>query len=263
MSENVEENQKIWHCLQLKYFEKMLQKEALSFVRARKIKEAEDEGQVPEVVKKAHKMIYDDFPPPIDRELEKKSQCRYELHNKREDVFISCWRMDDCERTETWRKFKFEDNEPRIVIQSTYSRFKKCFRNHKIFTGFKNPNKLSDILDIFMGFRNSINITECIFIEPVDYEYPGTGTSFPDDFQCLLYYIYKDRKKYGWENELRALKFDDKFDKKYLPISTDIEILIEKIIVSPRMPKLQSEVKSLVSEHGLKVDVCKSSLNGY
>lgn len=254
----IEENQKIWRYMKLKNFKEMLQDKALYFVRASKVEVDENEGRVPEITKKADEFIGRAFPSPVARDLEKGNQCHYKFQDDilREYVFIHCWRMDDWECSKAWHEYVGSDSG--IVIQSTYSRFKECFRkeNHEVFTGLRPP---------FGTGINPMNENppEGIFIEPVEYFFKGRYPSFTLWYQCLLYYTQKDCKKFGWEKEIRALKFDDKFDKKYLPISTDIEILIEKIIVSPRMPKLQSEVKSLVSEHGLKVDVCKSCLNEY
>lgn len=268
--EEIKEDQRIWHYCKLRHFKSILEEKALFFIKGTEIEKDEKEGMVSDENKKIDEFIAADaFPsyPLVGRNLEKRNQCRYEIQDNilREHVFVNCWRIDDCEFTRAWCEYVGDDQG--VVIQSTYDRFKECFRkmNHEVFTELYHPKKINPIDE---------KPPEGIFIELVKYS-PFYRSNYALWYQCLLHYIQKNQKKFWWEKELRALRYDDEADKKLINgkgftvltlglkgifIPVDLEVLIEKIIVSPKIPKLHDEVQSITAEHGLEVDVCKSSL---
>ena len=224
----------------------MLKERSLFFAKASVMEDIE-EGRMPEESRLAIEFIAKDFPDPVGDEVLKQDQYQREIQEYlRERVFISCWRMDDCELSRAWREYV--SNGRGIVIQSTYNKFKECFlkKGYRVFTGLRQWEESA--------------LLNSIFIEQVEYG-SWQSSSFLIWRQCLLHFTRK-RSCFEWENELRAFKCNpnSEIDGKGIPIPVDLEVLIEKIIVSPKMPELHSEVKSITAKHGLKIDVRKSSL---
>lgn len=240
-------NAKIWRYLDLSKFISLISEEALTFTRVDVLNDS-FEGSYSKPSLDARDNIYSDIP------HEKKKDLSNIYKRLRAFTFINCWHISEYESEAMWRLYL--SSSEGIAIQSTYNRLNKSFNE---------PNNMNVVL----GNVNYIDYTN----ENMDLSNP------------LLAFFYK-RKSFEYENELRAAftkipmaeggfinlcDFDDDIgkdfdikkplDNKIMKLKVDLNILIEKIYVSPTSEDwFMDIIKSIVGKYDLNKEVKKSDI---
>ena len=156
-------------------------------------------------------------------------------------TFLNCWHLNNFESAAMWNLY-LKSNEG-ISIQSNFKRLTECFHKYP-------DNK------VFVGI-----------VKYIDYD-----KDWLPEGNILYPFIHK-RKSFEYEKEIRALILDlntkdEKLDLDsckfshgfYVPV--DLEILIEKIYISPASPDwFYTLVKSITNKYEIDKDVIKSNLS--
>jgi len=172
--------------------------------------------------------VYKEIPSAMIEQLSK----LYEKHRK--FMFVNCWQIGEYESAAMWKLYL--QNDEGIAIQSTFK---------KLTDSFDTPER------IFAGK-----------VEYIDYEkdwLPEGNVFFP--------FVHK-RKSFEYEHELRAFvdeslsgpePFNSQLESsnvgKYIPVKLDI--LIEKIYISPTAPQWFSELLLLLAD---RFDISKEKI---
>lgn len=231
------ENIKIWRYLDFTKFVSVLDKQALFFTRADRLPDP-FEGSYSKANIELRPIIYKD----ISKDSFDKIQRPLQIFSKeiRRFTIMNCWHMNEYESAAMWKLYLKTDEG--VAIQSTFKRLTESFYNYAEH-------------DVYIGKVNYI-----------DYE-----TEWLPEGNAFYPFLHK-RKSFEHERELRAIiqKVPTKDDKIDLTqeifdigayITVDLDILIEKIFVSPPTPKWFNEVvKSIVDKYNLKKEVIQSSL---
>lgn len=228
-----DENIKIWRYLDFTKLASQLDKQTLFFIRADKLSDP-FEGSYSKANIKLRPIIYKDIP--------KKSQEHFPYLYKeiKRFTFVNCWHINEGESAAMWKLYLKSDEG--VAIQSTFKRLTESFNDY-----------LED--EVYVGK-----------VRYIDYE-----TEWLPEGNVLHPFLHK-RKSFEHEHELRAiiqkLPIGDKgidltresFDLgMYIPVNLDI--LIEKIFVSPTAPKWFTDlITSIVDKYNLKKEVIQSSL---
>jgi hypothetical protein len=218
-------NVKVWRYMDFTKFVSILEKKALFFTRSDKFRD-KYEGTIGIFNRKAYPSVYSKY----DLSLEQIEKIYNDTINfnmaSRERTIISCWHINDYESAAMWDLY-LRNNEG-IAIQTTYEKLKESF---------KNENRT-----IYIGKVKYIDF---------DNEWTPEGNS--------LYPFVHKRKSFEHENELRALHWIFPMDSP-TPfefgdyINIDLQLLIDKVYVSPDSPKWFAEIVQSVM---LKYDVNK------
>lgn len=225
---------KLWRYMDFTKFVSLLEKNSLYFARADKFDDP-FEGSYSKVNIEKRLYVYTDIP---KDEIEAMS-IRYEKIPK--FTFLNCWHLNNFESAAMWNLY-LKSNEG-ISIQSNFKRLTECFH--------KYPDN-----NVFVGI-----------VKYIDYD-----KDWIPEGNILYPFIHK-RKSFEYEKEIRALILDlNTKDKKldldsckfshgfYVPV--DLEILIEKIYVSPASPDwFYTLVKSITNKYEIDKDVIKSNLS--
>lgn len=235
------ENAKIWRYLDFTKFISILDRKALFFVRADRLSDKfEGSYSFPtdmvSVIKKISPPDFKDY---------------FKLLQKytSEIVYVNCWCLGKYESSAMWKLYL--KSEEGIAIQSTYKKLSECFNENSVY-------------------KEGIEIGKIKYIEYGKDKIPPN---------IYLSFLYK-RKSFEHEKELRAIiilisdeQIEEPKDKKnkkpendlassgiYIPI--DLDILIEKIYVSPTSEKwFKNLVESIVKKYKLKMVVEQSDLS--
>ncbi|MHA2053792.1 MAG: hypothetical protein ACW99F_09355 [Candidatus Hodarchaeales archaeon] len=230
------ENAEIWRYLDLAKFVSLLDKQALFFTRGDNLSD-KFEGSVSRTNIELRENALKDQDKKIRELLLKKIPLTFK--QARKWVFINCWNLHEYESAAMWNLYLKSDEG--VAIQSTFKQLTRSF------------NKFEE---------RDVHIGE---IKYIDYDkdwIPENNLLFP--------FLHK-RKSYEHEHEIRAMIMLvwDMGDKKpikdlsdtgiYIPV--DIDILIEKVFVSPTAEKWFKElVESIMKKYDLNKKVIKSSL---
>jgi hypothetical protein len=176
-------------------------------------------------------------------------------------IAVNCWHMGDEESAAMWRLYA--QSEQGIAIRSTFARLKDCF-SKTTFVPFINEGE---------KFPLRVYIGEVQYID------------FDKDFQSgdhLVHFTYK-RKSFSHEHELRAIvhlsplqikptgrsielkRLAKDFQKLGgIYIDSDLNRLVEAVVLSPKTPRWQQElVGSLVEKYGFSFPIKGSVLDSY
>lgn len=232
------ENAKIWRYSDFAKFVSLLDRQALFFCRADKLSDP-FEGSFSKANLEVRQENYERMPKRAQKMMDKR--CDPSLKETKKVTCINCWHINEYESAAMWKLCL--KSEQGIAVQSTWKRLKESFNE---------PD------EIVIGKVEYIDYCD----EPVR-EY---DPRFP--------FFYK-RKSFEYERELRpvtqslSVAFNqDEIDKteqeigdgKY--VSVDLDILIEKIFVSPKAPKWFTElVKSVLARYNVSKEVSQSSLS--
>lgn len=231
------ENAKIWRYLDFTKFVSLLDRQALFFCRADKLSDP-FEGSLSKANLELRRGNYERMPKPAQKIMDKR--CNPSLKEMKKLTCINCWHINEYESAAMWKLcLKSEEG---VAVQSTIKRLKEIL------------NKVDEIV---IGKVEYINYCD----EPVRVEHP-------------IFPFFDKRKSFEYERELRAViqslsvAFQDEIDKteqeigdgKY--VSVNLDVLIEKIFVSPKAPKWFAElVKSVVARYNVSKEVSQSSLS--
>lgn len=148
-----------------------------------------------------------------------------EQQNKRKDYFVSCWHNNERESEAMWKLYVSAKDQG-IAIQTTTERL--CYSLGK--TGF-------DIGEVnYISYEKPLGVDD----EPIWYK----------------------RTAFSHEREVRVVYKDAGSSKTGLPIAVDLDMLIEKVYVSPSAPVWFTElVRSVMEKYGLNKSVEQSKLD--
>lgn len=213
---------KIWRYVDFAKFVLILEEKALFFADYKQFDDPE-EGCFPyeNIIKQSQVLgqVNKDIP------LEKRIEIAEGHYRKLEealhgagDYFINCWHMNNVESLAMWKLYS--DMNKGIAIQSTFKNLNECL------------SKYEHADDIAIGMVN--------YDPSIDWSH-----------ECTVYrpFLHK-RRSFQHEQELRAVLFrshdankmkleidnpaDTIKDSKGIPIPVDLDILIDKIYISPK-----------------------------
>jgi hypothetical protein len=148
-----------------------------------------------------------------------------------------------------------------IAIQSTYRKLRDSFQNNTDDTIWIGNVKY---LDFNKEWMNEWNTLEAFMVKRKSFAHENeirAVTELPDDHlgEKVFSEVDKERERFTLSKP-RIVNSKELTDKgKY--VSTDLDVLIENIYVSPSAEKWFKEVvESLVSRYGLSKNVIKSDL---
>jgi hypothetical protein len=222
---------KLWRYMDFTKFVSILENQALYFTRSDKFRD-KFEGHIPNFNKNVAPNVYSELGPENIEAL--LSQTQLLTKHLRERTVISCWHLNEYESAAMWDLYlKSSDG---IAIQTTYSRLVKSFNNtdKTIYIGKVN----------YIDFEN---------------EWMPEGNAF--------YPFIHKRKSFEHEREIRAMH--NVFPSPNTPspfdwgvnINIDVDILIEKVYISPDAPNWFSElVAQIIKRYELNKTVVHSNL---
>ena len=234
------ENSKIWRYLDFAKFISILDRKALFFVRADKLSD-QYEGAY---------SFSKDFESLIKKLTPQDKEILLSIPKfTSQFVYVNCWSLIEYESSAMWKLYLKSDEG--IAIQSTFKKLSECFSKTSAYI-------------------------EGIEIGKVKYIEYGKDNTPPNKYLSFLY----KRKSFEYEKELRAIvalisneqieepknKNNKKNEKDlgssgiYIPI--DLDILIEKIFVSPTAKEWFKDLaESVVKKYKLKKVVKQSDLS--
>lgn len=144
----------------------------------------------------------------------------------RKFTFINCWYLNNFESEAMWKLYS-KDITNAIAIRSTYTRL-----------------------------YNAINKNPSIAIGKVKY------IDFDKRFSSINGAYWYKRKSFEYENEVRAIYSDFKQSKKPgIGIPVDIDVLIDKIFISPYATNWFSDVvNSIIKKYEVKKEILQSTM---
>ena len=144
---------------------------------------------------------------------------------KRKDYFVSCWHANERESEAMWKLYISAKNQG-VAIQTTMERL--CYSIGK--TGFE----VGEVN--YISFEKPLNVNDV----PIWYK----------------------RTAFKHENEVRVIFKETGSSKRGMPVRTDLNMLIEKVYVSPSAPLwFASLVESVLKKYGLNKKVEHSKLD--
>ena len=233
-----DENAKIWRFLDFNKFVSLLDKRALFFCRADmlgdpfegsyskanlKLRPTMYEGKIPEAVLRSASVFY---------------------RHVRRFTIVNCWNICEYDSAALWKLYLRGDG---VAIQSTFGLLTRCFSPQA-----EEP--------VFIGK-----------VKYIDYE-----TDWMPEGNLLYPFVHK-RKSFESEQELRAVVqkypppewnkdtgelifIKDVFDKGAY-IDVDLNVLVEKVYVSPTSPEWFLDlIESVSDKYDLKKEIIKSGL---
>lgn len=239
--EKPNDDTRIWRYLDFTEFVSLLDKQALFFTRADRLSDP-FEGSYPKANVERRPGVY-----PMSKEAFDKRKETLEVLRRhiRRFVFVNCWHINEYESDAMWNLYL--KSEEGIAVQSTFSRLAESLR------GYADK-------EVYIGK-----------VKYIDY-----GTEWLPERNLFYPFLHK-RKSFGHERELRAIittmlpSKDGKVDLGSLAddspddgecVSIDLDILIEKVSVSPMAPKWFGELaESVAAKYGLKGEIVQSSLS--
>lgn len=233
----------IWRYLDLTKFLSLIDRRALYFCRADKLDDP-FEGSYP----RANVVLRPEWYKEIPYDKVKIGLTQF-LKIQRKWTVINCWHMNECESAAMWRLYLKGDEG--VAVRSTFKRLAESFRNY-------TEN------DVYIGI-----------VRYIDYNSEFVSERFP------ITAFFTKRKSFEHERELRALihriptnealksgdhlyMLDPTLDlcDHGLCISVELEVLVEKIFVSPSAPGWFADlVRAVTRKYDLGKDVIQSSLS--
>lgn len=256
---------RIWRYMDFPRFVSILDRKALFFVKASKFRDLY-EGTVPKYNDLNRASVYEEQSNSFLNEEQFKrfietmpSTMKSVFKAWREIILINSWHYNEYESAAMWDLYS--QANAGIAVQSTYRKLRDSFQNNTddtIWIGKVN------YLDFNKEWMNEWNILEAFVIKRKSFAQENeirAVTSLPDDHlgEKVLSEVDKERARVN-PSKPRIVNPKELTDRgKY--VSTDLDILIENIYVSPSAEKWFKEVVgSLVSKYGPSKNVIKSNL---
>jgi len=234
------DDQKIWRYLKFKHFPNLLENHVLCFTRNDLLGEKFEGSITPpemDLRKKSVKHRVNLLKPVLPELTEEDELRRHEKISREFNraVYVNCWHMNDHENYLMWKHYS-NNHRKDIVIQSTYRKLHECFTNCK----------------------------ENIHIGKIQYRDLKTDISPQGNI------FHKNLRKHlslKDEKELRAITFDVFYLANYLKnpierirVSVNLDLLIEKIIISPfAESSLKEKIRLVIQRNDLTKKLVKSS----
>jgi hypothetical protein len=231
--EPVNNNIKIWRYINLAKFVDLIKTRSLFFTRADFLREMDKhEGRL--LTKFSHQLntmlsekiisLPDNFPIPLEAHLLLQTQMdEYNEQTEIKQIFINCWHMAEFENFAMW---KIYSDLFGVCIESTYQRLCDSFIDDKWE---------------FYNEKNKIYIGEVIYID--------RNRSVIPQNNAFWAYMHK-AIEFLYEHELRCIVSDMGSHNQGIKIKVDIDILIQKIRISPFAPQwFKSTIEDLCEKY--------------
>lgn len=152
-------------------------------------------------------------------------------HSSRLGSFVNCWHLNEGESAALWKIYSGES----LAIRSDVGRLKRCFRAERV---------------------RQIQLGQVRYVEDPEMEITDEGN--------MTKALLTKRSIFDYERELRAFTFDyppietpDDFDGLVLPaglpVAVDLDILIERVYVSPNQTGwFKSLIESTLAKYGYR-----------
>lgn len=240
-----DENAKIWRYMDFTKFVSLLDRKALFFTRVDQLDD-KFEGSLSKHI----------FNPSIEENATPEQLAQLNEYRKRwspiyksqrKEVAINCWHMNEYESAAMWKLYLKSDEG--IAIQSTYRKLVDSFHN-------------SDQYLLWVGMVKYIDYNKHIIpINNVFYPYIYKRKSFEHERE-LRAVITKNMRAKDYPNQILIGGKDLLYlPKKGVEIPVNLNLLIEKIYVSPTCEKWFEELTaSVMTKYGFFKHVSKSPL---
>lgn len=234
-----DENVAIWRYLDFTKFVSLLDKQGLYFSRADRLPD-QLEGSLSEANIERRKDAYETLSRDLPKQVADAVRGIAQLHQAMTRVIlVNSWHINEHESAAMWKLYLKTDEG--VAIRSTFKRLTQSFNTSE-------P-------DVFVGV-----------VDYLDYV-----TDFIPEDNALAPFLCK-RKSFEHERELRALVWTllKDFTIPYtneslddgIPVSVDLDVLVDKIFVSPTAQPWFSElVRSVTQKYGLNKEVTQSNLS--
>jgi len=196
---------KIWRYMDFDKYKYLMNEGALYFSRSDRLKDL-FEGSYPAATSLLYKSL--------SKQHDKIENFLSEAKAFRKFVAVNCWHINDSESLEMWKRY-VKSGEG-VVVQTTYSRLLNSF------SGYKDDN-------IYCGKVNYIDFAKApIPLQPlVPFAYKQLVYSYEKELRCLICRPPIKNGKFDWSLNM----INDG-----IPVSIQIEKLIEYIYVAPNAP---------------------------
>jgi hypothetical protein len=224
-----DEHTTIWRYMDFTKFVSLLDKKALYFTRSDKFDD-KFEGAIPKLTIKAREAEVLGLETHLAEEtLKVMSQGSRKV---REWIFVNCWHINTIESAAMWEQYGQKNKG--IAIRSTFARLRDSL---------SSSNHIMHI-----GMMNYIDYTKDMIPD---------GNAF--------HALFCKRRSFEHEHELRAVFLKPSVTNDSpsgLDISCELNILIDKIFVSPESPNWYRQlVNSILQKYGLDREAKRSKLD--
>jgi hypothetical protein len=259
---------KIWQYMELAEFVSMLNRKALFFVKANKLRDPY-EGIIPqysnmirskrenEEQKQYFQSVYESNNG-ISRKVAQTMIEQFQMY--RQLVLINPWHYNEYESAAMWSLYSHENAG--IAIQSTTKRLSECFNDNNEDIIWIGKVQYLDFSKDWMNEWN--NLFQAFVTKRKSFEYEKeirAVTCLPDDnVSRHLLANGATEENNVFSSRERTIKPKELTDKgKY--VSADLHVLVEKVYVAPYAePWFEEVVESLLSKYDLDSVVIKSDL---
>lgn len=259
---------KIWQYMELAEFVSMLNRKALFFVKASKLRDPY-EGIIPqysnmirskrenEEQKQYFQSVYESNNG-VNRKMAQTMADQFQMH--RQLVLINPWHYNEYESAAMWSLYSHENAG--IAIQSTTRRLSECFKDNNEDIIWIGKVQYLDFSEDWMNEWK--NLFQAFVTKRKSFEYEKeirAVTCLPDDnvSRHLLVNTATEESN-AFSSRERTVNPKELTDKgKY--VSADLHMLVEKVYVAPYAePWFEEVVESLLSKYDLDSVVIKSDL---
>lgn len=259
---------KIWQYMELAEFVSMLNRKALFFVKASKLRDPY-EGIIPqysnmirskrenEEQKQYFQSVYESNNG-VNRKMAQAMAEQFQMY--RQLVLINPWHYNEYESAAMWSLYSHENAG--IAIQSTTRRLSECFKDNNEDIIWIGKVQYLDFSEDWMNEWK--NLFQAFVTKRKSFEYEKeirAVTCLPDDnvSRHLLVNTATEESN-AFSSRERTVNPKELTDKgKY--VSVDLHMLVEKVYVAPYAePWFEEVVESLLSKYDLDSVVIKSDL---
>lgn len=259
---------KIWQYMELAEFVSMLNRKALFFVKASKLRDPY-EGIIPqysnmirskrenEEQKQYFQSVYESNNG-LNRKMAQTMGEQFQMY--RQLVLINPWHYNEYESAAMWSLYSHENAG--IAIQSTTRRLSECFKDNNEDIIWIGKVQYLDFSEDWMNEWK--NLFQAFVTKRKSFEYEKeirAVTCLPDDnvSRHLLVNTATEESN-AFSSRERTVNPKELTDKgKY--VSADLHMLVEKVYVAPYAePWFEEVVESLLSKYDLDSVVIKSDL---
>jgi hypothetical protein len=259
---------KIWQYMELAEFVSMLNRKALFFVKASKLRDPY-EGIIPqysnmirskrenEEQKQYFQSVYESNNG-VNRKMAQTMADQFQMY--RQLVLINPWHYNEYESAAMWSLYSHENAG--IAIQSTTRRLSECFKDNNEDIIWIGKVQYLDFSEDWMNEWK--NLFQAFVTKRKSFEYEKeirAVTCLPDDnvSRHLLVNTATEESN-AFSSRERTVNPKELTDKgKY--VSADLHMLVEKVYVAPYAePWFEEVVESLLSKYDLDSVVIKSDL---
>jgi hypothetical protein len=232
----------IWRYMDLAKSLSMVQAQALHFARVDTMPD-EFEGSISRPTEQNFRSMLSENRNPDERFEEFVRNWRTGLTGYRKYSYISCWHMNEQESAAMWAIY--QSGEPRgIAVRSTYQRLKES---------------ITDQRPVWIGKVDYIDFdTDILPWGNAYYPYVCKRKSFEHEREIRAFY---PGEPWVWD-ESGGAAIEGPIGPPVVPITVDLDRLVEAVYVSPKAPKwFAGVIRDALSRYRRTWDVHHSSLD--